>query len=73
MHFGRFLVQLLAALAVNELQPRLAMHFHLSIERLSEKSSAFPDFKRAVVGMGLCKNPAAVNAFQGVQPRLFED
>jgi hypothetical protein len=31
MHLSRFLVQLHAALAVIELQPSLAMHFHLSV------------------------------------------
>jgi hypothetical protein len=31
MHFWQILVQLHAALALNELQPSLAMHFHLSV------------------------------------------
>jgi hypothetical protein len=31
MHFWQILVQLDAAWAVNELQPSLAMHFHLSV------------------------------------------
>jgi hypothetical protein len=31
MHFWQILVQLHAALALSELQPSLAMHFHLSV------------------------------------------
>ena len=54
MHFGRILVQLHAALAVNELQPSLAMHFHLSVER---EVLGFPRFQVSRGQYGDCKDP----------------
>ena len=46
----------------------------ISIRRFEREVLAFPRFQVAVVSMATAKpyGQAAVNAFRGVQPRLFE-